>query len=319
MSKIISINHCQKSHEKFFIISWNLGNICNYKCSYCPELLHAGDVSFPNKVLIISTLKYLKNQIPKDRKLYVEFTGGEVTLHPEFKAVISALNTLDIKVGIITNGSKPESFWKDIAPKLNHICISYHHEFAREAHFSKVINILSEHTTTHVNIMAPKEGVEGAMKFLTNLSLNNENITIELQPIILHEIETSRELDTYKDDDLRRLRDFKTPKINSTKDPFTTRGDMLVTHEDKSTKQYSAAQIITNKLNVFKGFNCFIGLETLIIDYRGYVFRGKCNVGGPLGHITKRPLTIPTTPIVCNRNHCHCNFDLTVTKEMSEN
>jgi hypothetical protein len=47
----------------------------------------------------------------------------------------------------------------------------------------------------------------------------------------------------------------------------------------------------------------------------GVVYRGWCKAGGEIGKITDANLNLPTQPIRCPKNNCHCNLDIMATKE----
>lgn len=60
-----------------FIVSWNLGNSCNWKCDYCPSYLNDGSVYWIDNDTIKKVLLQIKNHF-SDRQIRLEFTGGEV-------------------------------------------------------------------------------------------------------------------------------------------------------------------------------------------------------------------------------------------------
>jgi len=81
-----------------------LTNTCNLHCSYCSRdddaLHHAPAHFFP--------LELLRRVIRDARATFgiesVSFTGGEVTIHPQFKEIIAAVAAEGLKVGFVTNG-----------------------------------------------------------------------------------------------------------------------------------------------------------------------------------------------------------------------
>ena len=76
----------------------------------------------------------------------------------------------------------------------------------------------------------------------------------------------------------------------------------------------SAHRFINDKTNKWKGWKCWAGVEQMVVDIDGNVWRGWCKEGGPLGNITTIS-KYETKPIICNRDYCHCNFDIMCTKE----
>ena len=62
------------------------------------------------------------------------------------------------------------------------------------------------------------------------------------------------------------------------------------------------------------GWECWAGVEQLVVDTDGSIWRGWCKVGGLLGHVSDLDLALPVQPTVCDKNRCHCNFDIMSTK-----
>ena len=77
----------------------------------------------------------------------------------------------------------------------------------------------------------------------------------------------------------------------------------------------SAHRFISEKSNDWSGWKCYAGVEQLIVDMDGSIYRGWCKEGGPIGRIDEENLQLPLDSIVCTKTMCHCNFDIMSTKE----
>ena len=86
------INYYRLEHEhdlakNTIVINWCLLNVCNYRCSYCPEYLHSGTTGFPKlsevEMLCTEIIEHYKN-----KNTYFEFTGGEVTFWKDFPKLV---------------------------------------------------------------------------------------------------------------------------------------------------------------------------------------------------------------------------------------
>ena len=55
------------------------------------------------------------------------------------------------------------------------------------------------------------------------------------------------------------------------------------------------------------------GIETLMIDHDGSVWRATCRQGGVLGNI-ETGFTLEEDPILCAKRWCNCAADLNTTK-----
>lgn len=67
--------------------------------------------------------------------------------------------------------------------------------------------------------------------------------------------------------------------------------------------------------NNWHGWNCHVGLEQIVIDMGGNIYRGWCLAGGIIGKIFDENLNLPDKPILCPVKKCHCNLDIMATKE----
>jgi len=85
-------------------ISIELTNVCNLHCSYCvrdeDNLYHTAARFFPAPLLrkIVSRAKETYGVS------YVSFTGGEVTVHPQFEEIIAAVAAEGLQFTFVTNG-----------------------------------------------------------------------------------------------------------------------------------------------------------------------------------------------------------------------
>ena len=106
-----------------------------------------------------------------------------------------------------------------------------------------------------------------------------------------------------------------TKHIKFTKSFPYYRGAMRMINSDGTTKVQAAHKFIADKTNDWSGWKCYAGVEQLIVDMNGIIHRGWCKVGKHIGHINDTVLKLPTTPIICSKTMCHCNYDIMSTKE----
>ena len=93
------------------------------------------------------------------------------------------------------------------------------------------------------------------------------------------------------------------------------RGAMRVIYPDGTSAVSSAHRFISEKANDWSGWKCYSGVEQLIVDMDGTIWRGWCKEGGLIGQISDDNLSLPTESIICSKTMCHCNFDIMSTKE----
>ncbi|MCA1591840.1 MAG: radical SAM protein [Acidobacteria bacterium] len=113
-----------------------LTNLCNLHCSYClrdeDALYHTPANFFP--------LELLQRIIEEARATvgitHVTFTGGEVTLHPQFREILEAVGAAGLKSSFVTNGWHFGKVWPAIRANrdsVSHVTFSLDGA-TREAH-----------------------------------------------------------------------------------------------------------------------------------------------------------------------------------------
>lgn len=314
MNEYNRLEHFDKKHKDIMVVNWCMGNTCNFSCSYCPDDLHNGT----NKWYDLEKVKNFCDKVIKhyrDKTIYFEFTGGEVTLWPKFQELCTYLKSKNVKIGFISNGSRTIRWWEEILDKVDHVCLSFHSEFGDKEHFHKVVNLCADKIRTHVNIMMKPEVFNELYELSTKLIKIN-NISIALQPLLINFGEKVYPYNEYQNHILNKQHEllFKHIKHKKTFDIY--RGAMSMINDDLNTKiNISPHQLISENKNKWKGWNCSAGLEQIVVDKDGLIYRGWCHEGGKLGHVTDDFISFPTEQIICNKNACHCNFDIMCTKE----
>jgi hypothetical protein len=139
------------------------------------------------------------------------------------------------------------------------------------------------------------------------------NISMALQPLIVDFGDTLYEYSPQQQEVFDKQHELYSKKIKFTKRVEYYRGAMREVYADGSSQVKSAHRFIADKTNDWSGWKCFAGVEQLIVDMDGRIYRGWCKVGGPIGHIEEE-ITLPTAPVLCNKTMCHCNYDIMSTK-----
>ena len=279
-------------------IEWNIGKRCNYNCSYCPKFIHdnfSKHTPIDKLKLAAKTIKLLSN--PR-----ISFTGGEPCIHPKFVELLDYLRPSVNWINVTTNGTLPEKFYMNITNNfLDHIIFSLHFEYNWQKILTRIISISKNLVDTKllVHVMC-LPGKLKDIKYVCNL-LKNENINYILRPIRwtdTHDIFI--DLEKYNKDELNFLRsENQNPPLN--------------TIIDKKYK-VNVNDFLINKTNQFEGWTCMAGLESLMINWDGKVYRATCRVGGELGNIYENTFNIPTSPTICTRKWCTCAADINTTK-----
>ena len=314
--KYFKLEHANPVNTDWFVVNWCLGNTCNFSCSYCPDNLHNGTNPWPTPDTIKNFISKIKETHP-NKKLYFEFTGGEVTLYKHFIDICQYCTEQGVKVGLISNGSRTLRYWNENKQYFDHVCLSFHPEFGDADHFIEVVKILNNDVRTHVNIMMSPEKFDYCFD-IANKIKDLGNISMALQPLI-HDF--GEVLYDYTPEQKKIIDDqhsliSRHIKFDRTFEYY--RGAMRMLYPNGTSAVSSAHRFINEKANDWSGWKCYAGVEQLIVDQRGKISRGWCLEGGAIGSIFDENLVLPTDPILCTKTMCHCNFDIMSTKEYVE-
>ena len=285
-------------HADYIKIEWNIGKRCNLDCSYCPAYIHDNTSQHTN----IELLKLAVNNIKKIKKpCRISLTGGEPCVHPKIEELIDYIYTNNISwLNITTNGTRTAKWYASLP--VSHYVFSLHFDNKLYKKITQNIiefsNINLKNIPFHVHIMAHHEYINEMKDTISLFDENKIKYTIR-------RIRWTTEHDNFNDskyqkDDL----EFILSKTS------TVQPNCII----DNTKEYHANDILKEKLNNFLGWECNIGLESLMINWDGEVHRATCRVGGSIGNIYKNNVVIPTNSITCTRQWCTCAADIPITK-----
>jgi MoaA/NifB/PqqE/SkfB family radical SAM enzyme len=275
--------------------------------------LHNGSIRWPDINKVKNFIKRVVDQVAP-RKVYFEMTGGEVTMYRHFIEICQYCTELGAKVGLISNGSRTHRWWEESKPYFDHVCLSFHPEHADADHFIEVVKILHHDVRTHVNIMMSPEKFDFCYA-VANKVKNLGDISMALQPLIHDFGDKVFDYTSSQQRVFDMQHELIVKHIKYTKSFDYYRGAMRKVYEDGNTVVSSAHRFISEKTNDWSGWKCFSGVEQIIVDLGGNVYRGWCKIGNRIGHVMDDELIVPTDPIICTKKMCHCNFDIMSTKE----
>lgn len=134
----------QSIHDKYpTAITWDLGRRCNYSCSYCHESISNNYEPHKAWGSLMFALDGLEKYFFWGRKAKFVFTGGEPTVNPKYMDFVRLLKEKGHLIHTTTNGSRTPEFFSELI-ELSLIGFSFHFEFSREDHYTKVIKAIIE-------------------------------------------------------------------------------------------------------------------------------------------------------------------------------
>ena len=277
-------------------VQWLLGNKCNYRCSYCLDIFHKGDHPFPNEEQFIDICKdiiYHYDDLGRD--VVFEFMGGEPTLLKKIPQVGKRLHNFPTNIVLKTNGSASIEWWQDARRYLTEVVISVHREFADIDHIKKVIQLLQNDEVFHpieLTVLFPVTLKEDSWNWgVTNVKKFRKKYGVgDLQLLYSNFGRGSNMHLPYKDYQWNEY------------------------HQLAGTERILDAPPVIEYPS-FKGVVCYAGLDTLVIDSKGNVFRGWCNQGGKLGNVYEGSVSWPKDTIICKKEDCSNGFDRKAKKD----
>lgn len=107
-------------YDNYYVdnIDWNITDICNYNCLHC---FHAADNSMNRFAFTREEAMRFLDEMAECGLKGVRLTGGEPTLHPNFREILEGIRERDLRLRtLITNGSRLDeelvSFIKAVHP-----------------------------------------------------------------------------------------------------------------------------------------------------------------------------------------------------------
>jgi MoaA/NifB/PqqE/SkfB family radical SAM enzyme len=309
------LDHSDDNEKNTFAVSWSITDICNYRCSYCVPSLHMGKIGYPNYESVLSFSKMLIERC-KRKKIYFIFTGGEVTTWKFLPSLIKELKQYDkVFISIVSNGSKPLDYWNTIKDYIDNISLSFHSEFSNVDKFIDIIKLLHNIVRVHINIMMNPNKFDICVSLAeTIIKKEFSDISLTLQPLT---IDFGDKIYPYTDDQFSIINNqdkLFTSKIKWTKKWDKYRGKMKMIYSDSREIITSDYNLIINQGNKWRGWKCYAGIEQIIIDFNGEVWRGWCKEGNKLGTIYTG-IDNNIKPIICTKEFCRCGFDIKCKKE----
>lgn len=293
------------------IVNWCLGNTCNYRCSYCPDILHSGSV---NWVSYDKAIGFCEKLIRHYRSLGQQpeflFTGGEPTMYPAFVKLLTWLKERGFAISIISNGSRTVGWWEKNVHLLDTVILTYHSEYADNEHFTAVVRLLGARIPLHINFTMLPANFSGILEFENLLHQQGGVFTTTLKPLLVN---FGSQLYDYTPEQLKILQISERSGQNTTR---TGRSEMKKILQDRSETLITAADLILRDENHWKGWKCYAGVELVYIDFNGDVYRGTCKQGGRITNIyEEEDFSFPSSFVTCGKSTCHCLSDITTSKE----
>ena len=305
---------------EYLFIDWDLGNTCNFACSYCHTAIHDGSLPWADISKVDNLITQIKKVYQyKEFRLY-NLLGGEPTAWAKLPDFIQKLKSLDkdTVIRIHTNGSRTPRWWKENCQYMDEVLISCHPEFINVETTAKNINILTENNIA-VSIMIAMS-IKSWDKCIEIASYLNDhtNAPISMKPLQKVLGFDERMHYTSEQENIITNWNYNIRQLTSTTDlKFVSR--IMKWRDSKTNNEIivnDVNQLIVDKTNHWRDWNCYIGLDSLYIRPNGDIKVGSdCNPDYIIGNYLKSDdISWPQKPIRCNYDACFCGADMATRK-----
>ena len=298
----MKLEYKNKNMQDWFLVSWTLSNKCNYRCEYCPDILHNGTTGQPQW----ETVKRFIENFSVNKTICYRLSGGEPTYWKHFIDLAKLVKQQGHFFSFVTNGSQRVEYYKEISNYTDGFMISYHPQYADVDHFIDIAN--NADCPIAINLMLVPEKFDELCKIAERLYNGSANLTVEPKVIV---DKTSSEFITndvsiYTEEQQKVIAKWQYQrKLNFNN---LHRGDIIINEEE-----YEGHEIILQGKNKFSGWKCWAGIDGVNIDMWGNLYRADCQYGGALGNLERYKL--PEKEIICGNTTCSCLSDIYIRKE----
>lgn len=296
--------------KEYVLIDWNLWNICNYSCSYCPEKLHNSSVLWhPFPIIVAAIDKILLHYNAIGKKCVFQFTGWEVSLNSDLLKILVYIKSKWAYTSIISNLSRNMVWWKNVLPYLDNVIVTYHSEFVVYKDFIKRVIFISWFTDIYVCVTIDPDFFNDRKIVVEKLKFfaKRFNFTVFAKPLFINfgnilysytqEQKVYMENASYMNESkYNHIPSRKMVKVNIMWKNTLNKGNLL----------------LENK-NSWMWWECFAWINLLVVKSDWDVFRWQCMEGWRLWNIFKS-FELPNEWIICRKQKCNCLSDIMVPK-----
>jgi len=304
-------------------VSFQLGNVCTYDCSYCHPDDKDGSVKWPEFSIVENIIREIDRiyKLPpyNKTKIVFEYLGGEVTLWKDIERTITLVNELGNESWLITNGVRSLRWWEEYGKYFKLVTISAHLEFCDIEHLCKVSNILADNNIiASISILMYPPKWNECLAAIQYLKEHSKGMNISAET--LHDPYGENLIWNYTDEE----NDFIKNNTNIT--TVNRKKELEWLNETSFWRNSKTGEILRRpgssiksfRENNFYNWKCYVGIDTLYLAGDGDIRVGAwCRPAPSLGNWKRDDLSTiqwPTAPVICKYLQCNCGHDFRARK-----
>lgn len=301
MNQSIKLRHPNWNEDNEVVIDWFIGNESNIKVDYVNPYFQNGSEPYPDiKIITEFCDKLFSNQQKNNRPLKFKFSGGEFTTYKDFIPLMEYLKLNGAYTSISSNGFRSIDWWKQTQFLVNEYNLEYYFGEIKFDHLCSVVDTIKDFSKVSVNFNITPENFSKVDLLKKEFEKRDFQIGTRKR---IHFYDVNRKPLNYSDEQKKMLKEDS--------DYFE------ITNSDNSIKRITRNEILLEH-NYFRNWYCKAGVDQIVIDAKGNIWRGWCKQGGKIGNIRDEKINFPNSSIVCKTERCYNGFDLMATKTKYE-
>lgn len=309
------------TEEKFANFTWQVSDVCNYKCSYC----NPGNYGANHKNLdvdrYISVLDKMIDSFLSDDYKYFKFffSGGEPTIWPPLIEICKFLRSKveNCTIAVNTNLSRSPDWWQKNYMHFDDVVASFHIEGCNQDVYLQNIDFLQYRLNyLACRILLHDERFSEVVSFSEKLKSFMKNGVVEYAALF-EELQPHSGMHFYKDEWKREFiknnsyfhkREIDFSFLNNTNKAFCRE-----VYADGRTRELNATRVISSGQNNFNGWKCWIN-DSIFINPAGEVQLASCKMARTIGNIHSGEVFMLNGPTTCAVSSCGCGTDINIRK-----
>lgn len=285
-----------------FYVNWWLMNHCSWACSYCNETIRKGNIDLP---YLLDCKRFIDEIVlfaaAQNKTASIDFTGGEVTEWSDFEELLAYAHIQGCETQFRTNANLGLAEWNKLLASVTRVLIEHHPEHTSTAHFLMAVAAAHDAgVAVVVNINMLKDSWAASEKLYNKMQTKWPTMRINKRMLFEDPVFNTTPKDYTKEQTLQLKRQH---------------GDITITTADDVEYTDYQTMILEGK-NIFKGYECRAGLEQIVVDAWGRVYKGHCRQNGFMGNIKDKNIVWPKQASVCALDACRNSFDILATKSI---
>lgn len=311
--------------EKFVNFTWQVSDVCNFKCSYCNPGNYGAKHRNVDTGQYIRVLGNLIDHFLAQDYVHFKFffSGGEPTVWPPLLEICRFIRSKvpHATLAVNTNLSRPLSWWKEHHIHFDDVVASFHIEGCNQKTYLENVEFLQYRLNyLACRILLHDGRFQEVVDFSEKLKSTLKNCVIEYAALF-EELKPHSGMYHYEDEWKREFIKnhtyFHKREIDFSYLNNKSRAYCYEVYEDGRKGTLNATRLIGSGRNNFNGWKCWIN-DSIFIGPNGDIKLASCQLSRIIGNIHSGEIKPLNQPVICNVSACGCGTDINIPKVVPE-